>query len=513
MYIFHFDIPHIKIYIPVRQAKYQQKMEYSNIKYSSTRGGGRSLNFIQACLAGTATDGGLYMPSQIPQFDEAQMEHLAKLSYQDLAFHIISPFIGTSIAEEELRDIINNSYDTNFHHSEIAPLRRISHNQHQEYVLELFHGQTLAFKDFALQFLGNLLGFILKKQGKSTTIIGATSGDTGSAAIYGCKDCPSIELFMLHPYNKVSEVQRLQMTSIAKENIHNIAIEGNFDDCQNMVKEMFSNPEFIQGRTGLTAVNSINFARIIAQIVYYFYAVFQMMRLKKYDGNLRSFLDEYQINFSVPTGNFGDIFAGFLAKKMGLRINKLIVATNSNDILHRFFTQNDYSRKSLVQTSSPSMDIQISSNFERYLYLLHNKDVAKIKQLMQDFKQHGKLKIEEALLEQANKDFLSSKATEDDVLELMRSIHKNDNYLIDPHTATGVSAFRKLSKYGENIINITLATASPAKFPTYVKKATGVVAPLPKHLADLYQRKEYFKLLPNDIEQVKKYILLKLNIT
>ncbi|MFT5704037.1 MAG: threonine synthase, partial [Rickettsiales bacterium] len=365
------------------------------MRYISTRQQGNSLGFEEILLQGLAPDGGLYVPEFLPQFSLAEIKEMAKLNYQDLTYKIIHPFIGGEIPDAELKNIIEKSYKT-FSHKAIAPLKQVSSN---EYLLELFHGPTLAFKDFALQMLGNILDYFLTRSGKKVVIVGATSGDTGSAAIMGCKACDNAEIFILHPYKRVSDVQRKQMTTVIEKNVHNIAVKGNFDDCQAFVKKMFmlqsSGEDFLKGKK-IVAVNSINWARIMSQIVYYFYA------------GIRLGASENQpVSFSVPTGNFGDIYAGYLAKKMGLPIKKLIVATNSNDILARFINDNDYSRKELLETLSPSMNIQVSSNFERLLFDAYKnegqpKELAK---LMKAFENDGKLKAEPQVLKNIKKDF------------------------------------------------------------------------------------------------------------
>ena len=342
------------------------------MRYISTRGQAPALNFEDVLLAGLATDGGLYVPENLPRFTQEEIASWAGLPYHELAFRVMRPFVTGSIPDADFKKILEETYGV-FSHSAVAPLRQLNGN---EWVLELFHGPTLAFKDFALQLLGRLLDYVLEKRGERVVIVGATSGDTGSAAIEGCKHCENVDIFILHPHNRVSEVQRRQMTTIFGENIHNIAIEGNFDDCQEMVKASFADQSFLKG-TRLVAVNSINWARIMAQIVYYFHAALQL------GGPARS------VSFSVPTGNFGDIFAGYLARNMGLPINQLIVATNRNDILHRFMSGNQYVKETLHATLSPSMDIMVSSNFERLLFDLHGRNGAAIAGLM-DIVQAGR---------------------------------------------------------------------------------------------------------------------------
>jgi threonine synthase len=349
------------------------------MKYISTRGQAPALNFEDVVLTGLATDGGLYVPETIPTFSKDEIASWAGLSYQDLALKVMTPFVADSIPEADLKDLIDRSY-SGFRHDGIVPLVQTGHN---EWVLELFQGPTLAFKDVALQFLGNLLDYVLKKRNEKVVIMGATSGDTGSAAIEGCRHCDNVDIFILHPYQRVSEVQRRQMTTVIADNVSNIALKGNFDDCQNMVKASFADQSFLPEGRRLAAVNSINWARIMAQIVYYFYA------------GLHLGSPHRPVSFSVPTGNFGDIFAGYIAKSMGLPIDQLVIATNSNDILHRCISANDHSKKELLHTLSPSMDIMVSSNFERMLFELYGRDGDKICQLMNDFKS-GAMTLDEA---------------------------------------------------------------------------------------------------------------------
>ncbi|MBT6579462.1 MAG: threonine synthase, partial [Cellvibrionales bacterium] len=339
------------------------------MKYISTRGNAPELNFEQVLLTGLATDGGLYVPASLPEFSADQISGWAGLAYHELAFEIVSPFVGDCIPEDDLRAILAETYK-DFAHPAIAPLIQLDRN---EWILELFQGPTLAFKDFALQLLGRLLDYFLKKRNQRVVIMGATSGDTGSAAIEGCRRCDNIDIFILHPNNRVSDVQRRQMTTVLEDNVYNIAIEGNFDDCQDIVKASFRDQSFLPEGMQLVAVNSINWARIMAQIVYYFYAGLSLGSPAK------------TMAFSVPTGNFGDIFAGYLAKKMGLPISQLVIATNKNNVLHRVMTDSVYSRTALHQTLSPSMDISVSSNFERLLFDLYNRDGDCIRNMMEAF--------------------------------------------------------------------------------------------------------------------------------
>ncbi len=459
------------------------------MKYISTRGKAPVLSFEEVVLAGLASDGGLYLPETLPTFSKEEIASWAGLSYRDLAFKIMSPFVAGEIPDADFKSIIDRSYD-NFRHDAIAPLVQIGHN---EWILELFQGPTLAFKDFALQYLGNLLDYILEKRNEKVVIMGATSGDTGSAAIEGCRKCKNVDIFILHPHKRVSDVQRKQMTSVLESNVHNIALEGNFDDCQNMVKASFADQSFLPEGRKLAAVNSINWARIMAQIVYYFYASLSL------GGPHR------QVSFSVPTGNFGDIFAGYLAKKMGLPIDQLVIATNSNDILHRCIAKNDHSKQPLIHSLSPSMDIMVSSNFERMLFDLYDNDGAAIQKLMDDFKS-GEMKLSDAALEKARELFSSYRLDDDETIDVIRNVFENTEYLLDPHTAIGVKAGR-VTRKSQDIPMVTLATAHPAKFPEAAKKAGQETEPaLPHHMQDLFDRKEKYEVIDNDLAKVQSFM-------
>ncbi|WP_049722241.1 threonine synthase [Gilvimarinus polysaccharolyticus] len=459
------------------------------MKYISTRGQAPALSFEEVVLTGLAPDGGLYVPETLPEFSAEEIASWAGLSYQELAFKVVSPFVDGAVPDADLKKIIADSYAT-FRHSAIAPLIQTGHN---EWILELFQGPTLAFKDFALQFLGNLLDYILKKRNQKVVVMGATSGDTGSAAIEGCRHCDNVDIFILHPHNRVSNVQRRQMTTVLEDNVHNIALDGNFDDCQNMVKASFADQSFLPDGRQLVAVNSINWARIMAQIVYYFYASLAL------GGPARP------ISFAVPTGNFGDIFAGYLAKRMGLPIDQLVIATNSNDILHRAISANDLSKQQLQHTLSPSMDIMVSSNFERMLFDLYDRDGATIAQMMEDFKS-GEMHLDEKALERARGLFASHRVDDERMLEVIRDVFESTEYLLDPHTAIGVEAAR-VTRRDQNVPMVCLATAHPAKFPEAVQKAGQTEDPaLPHHMADLFEREERYEVLPNDTETVHKFM-------
>ncbi|WP_347330312.1 threonine synthase [Marinimicrobium locisalis] len=459
------------------------------MKYISTRGQAPALNFEDVVLTGLAPDGGLYVPETLPEFSQEEIASWAGLSYEELAFKIMAPFVSGAVSDEELKQIITEAYST-FRHDAIAPLVQTDHN---EWILELFQGPTLAFKDFALQFLGHLLDHLLKKRNQKVVVMGATSGDTGSAAIEGCRRCDNIDIYILHPYQRVSEVQRRQMTTVLEDNVHNIALEGNFDDCQNMVKASFGDQSFLPEDRQLVAVNSINWARIMAQIVYYFYA------------GLALGAPGRPVSFSVPTGNFGDIFAGYLAKRMGLPIDQLVIATNSNDILHRCLSDNDHSKQSLHHTLSPSMDIMVSSNFERMLFDLYDRDGDKIRGLMEDFKS-GAMHLDESALSKAKALFSSHKVDDATTLEVIRDVFARTEYLLDPHTAIGLKAARE-TRRRQDIPMVCLATAHPAKFPEAVRKAGQESDPaLPTHMADLFQREERYDVLDNNIGTVQSFI-------
>lgn len=458
------------------------------MKYISTRGNAPSLNFEDVVLTGLASDGGLYLPETLPKFSKEEITSWAGLSYQALAFKIISPFVDGEVADDELKEIIDKSYST-FRHPAIAPLIQTGHN---EWILELFQGPTLAFKDFALQFLGNLFDHILKKRDQKVVVMGATSGDTGSAAIEGCRHCDNIDIFILHPHQRVSDVQRKQMTSVLADNVHNIALEGNFDDCQNMVKASFRDQSFLPDGRQLVAVNSINWARIMAQIVYYFYASLAL------GGPHR------KVSFSVPTGNFGDIFAGYLAKKMGLPIDQLIVATNSNDILHRCISNNDHSKKELLHSLSPSMDIMVSSNFERLLFDAYDSDGAAIAQLMEDFKS-GTMTVADTAMKNIQDNFDSYRLDDDAMVSVIADVFDKNEYLLDPHTAIGVEAARKIRR-NHDVPMVCLATAHPAKFDEAITSAGLENPKLPHHMSDLFEREERFDVLEDNIETVQQYI-------
>jgi len=468
------------------------------MKYISTRGDAPDLSFEQVVLAGLASDGGLYVPETLPKFSTAEIASWAELSYQELAFKVIAPFVDGEISDDDLQGIIEKAY-VSFRHNAIAPLVQTGHN---EWVLELFQGPTLAFKDFALQFLGHLLDYILAKRKQKVVVLGATSGDTGSAAIEGCRRCDNIDIFVLHPHQRVSDVQRRQMTTVIADNVFNIALQGSFDDCQNMVKASFRDQSFLPDGRQLVAVNSINWARIMAQIVYYFYAALALGAPHR------------SVSFSVPTGNFGDIFAGYLAKQMGLPIEQLIIATNANDILHRCISDNDHSKQSLHHSLSPSMDIMVSSNFERLLFDLYKRDGHEIQRLMNEFDQ-GAMRLRDDVLSDARTLFSSFRLDDEATLDLIAQVYQSTEYLLDPHTAIGLAAARAERKsYATPMVS--LATAHPAKFPEAILEASraevlsgvsGLSEPsLPMHLSTLFDKEERYAVLPDNMADVHRFI-------
>ena len=455
------------------------------MRYISTRGEAPAASFEDVVLTGLAPDGGLYIPEQVPQVTAQQLDAWTKLSYSDLAYEVIRLFVAGAIPDAKLKAMIDASYAT-FSHPEVTPL---SHLYDNDWVLELYHGPTLAFKDVALQLLGRLLDYFLEKRQQHVAILGATSGDTGSAALEGCKHCRFVDLFILHPHQRVSDVQRLQMTTVTGANVNNIAIRGNFDDCQQIVKQAFADQSFLPKGYQLVAVNSINFARIMAQIVYYFYAGL------KFRGKAPA------VSFSVPTGNFGDIYAGYLAKKMGLPVRQLIVATNRNDILHRFISGNDYSKGTLEPTLSPSMDIMVSSNFERFLFDLFQGDTQRVTAFVKGGSVAAQ-KMTDAEWARAREHFASHAVDDAATCATIRKVHDKTGFLLDPHSATGVKA-AEVCDTDASIPMITLATAHPAKFAAAIERAGLKTPALPPHLANLFAREERCTVLDNSLDAVK----------
>jgi threonine synthase len=464
------------------------------VKYISTRGDAPALNFEQVLLTGLAVDGGLYVPETLPQFSAEDIAEMAGMDYPQLAQKIITPFVDDCIPADDLKAMLEETY-AEFRHNAVAPLVQIAPNQ---WVLELFHGPTLAFKDFALQLLGRLLDYVLERKHHKVVIMGATSGDTGSAAIEGCKRCKNIDIFILHPHQRVSDVQRRQMTTVAGDNIHNLAVQGNFDDCQAMVKASFGDRSFLPADRSLVAVNSINWARIMAQIVYYFYAAVALGSPAR------------PVSFSVPTGNFGDIFAGYLARQMGLPIERLIIATNRNDVLHRVMTSSTYGRQPLEHSLSPSMDITVSSNFERLLFDLYDRDGDQVSKLMAQL-DTGDVLFSEQAMAKARALFSSQRVSDEETGEQIARTWNECEYLLDPHTAIGVKAALE-SDADDDVPMVTLATAHPAKFPDAIASAGLTEDPaLPAHLSDLFDREERFEVLPNELSAVQSFMAEHIN--
>jgi len=457
--------------------------------YISTRGTAPTLDFRAATLAGLASDGGLYLPAHWPQMPIDEIRALAGLDYAETAVRVMRPFVAGVLSEDELRQLCRAAYGS-FSHDAVTPLVQLDH---RHWLLELFHGPTLAFKDVALQLLGQLFEKFLSGGDTNITIVGATSGDTGSAAIEAVAGREHIQIFMLHPEGRVSDVQRRQMTTVLAPNVHNIAIDGSFDDAQAMVKRLFGDEE-ARDQINLSAVNSINWARLMAQVVYYFYAA---VRLGGPDR---------PIAFSVPTGNFGDVFAGYVAAKMGLPIARLVVATNVNDILHRALTRGDYSAGTVTPTATPSMDIQVSSNFERLLFDLSGRDGAAITNMMGEFDRNRAMTIPADMLAGARGLFSSASIDGDAMALALRWAQEHGGQIIDPHSAVGLAAARVLD-IDADIPVVTLATAHPAKFREAVERSTGVRPALPPRLGNLFDREERYERLPGDYDAVKAFVL------
>ncbi|MDB3858038.1 threonine synthase [Pelagibacteraceae bacterium] len=457
------------------------------MKYFSTRNKSLKFSFKDIFLRGLAPDGGLFLPSEIKKYNQAELKNLGKLSYVDLATEIIFNFCKDDINKGDLKNLVKKAY-SNFKSKEVVELKKAGNHN----LLELYHGPTLAFKDIAMQVIGNMYDYLKVSKDKVVNIIVATSGDTGSAAISALNDRKNINVFILHPHNKISNIQRKIMTTIGSNNIFNIAVEGSFDDCQKIVKDMFNDNEFRE-KINMSGVNSINWARIICQIVYYFYAVFK--------------IDKENISFSVPTGNFGDIYAGYMAKKMGLPIDKLIVATNENDILQRVINTGEYKPDRVKPSLSPSMDIQVSSNFERLLFDILNEDDKKVASLMNDLETKGFFRLNQESVKTIQKDFCAKKINDEETLAIIKNLNIELKYILDPHTATAFGAIKKISDLSETVI---LATAHPYKFLETVKKATGIEITPPPQLSNIVDKKEKFDIVDNSISKIKNYILKKI---
>ncbi|MBB4053256.1 threonine synthase [Devosia subaequoris] len=457
------------------------------MQFVSTRGQAPALGFSDAVLAGLAADGGLYVPASWPQIGADEIADFAGKPYADVAYAVISRFTGDEIPADKLKAIIDAAY-ASFRHPSVAPLVELEPGH---FVLELFHGPTLAFKDVAMQFLSRVMDHILAERGLRATIVGATSGDTGSAAIEAFRGRDTTDIFILHPKGRTSEVQRRQMTTVLDDNVHNIALEGTFDDCQDAVKAMFNNHAF-RDRVRLSGVNSINWGRIVAQIVYYFTAAVSLGAPQR------------KVSFTVPTGNFGDIFAGYCARQMGLPIEKLVIATNANDILKRTLDSGRYEMAGVAPTISPSMDIQISSNFERLLFESVGREADQVNRMMAGLKQSRGFDLPETALAAIRRDFAAGKTDEIATRKVIADTHKASAYLLDPHTAVGVGVARDQAQ--SQVPMITLATAHPAKFPAAVAEASGIEPALPDWLGDLYERPERVTVLDNDQRQIEDFI-------
>ena len=454
------------------------------MRYISTRGRAPTLDFAGVLLAGLAEDGGLYVPEAWPAFSPDQWRALRGLPYPELAARVMAPFVAGAVEFEVLRRLCREAY-AGFNHPAVVPLVQLDHGL---FVMELFHGPTLAFKDLAMQLLGRLFDHVLRQQDGRVTIVGATSGDTGSAAIEACRDRDRVEMVILHPHGRTSEVQRRQMTTVLSPNITNLAVEGTFDDCQDLVKAMFADQPFRDGLR-LGAVNSINWARIAAQIPYYAAAALALGA------------PDREVAFAVPTGNFGNVLAAWAARRMGLPVARLSIGANANDILPRFLAGNDMSVRPVLPTLSPSMDIQVSSNFERLLFELLGRDAASCAAIMTGFRRDGRMAVPDAAWRQATALFhgagLDDPATEAE----MRRLHAEAGYLADPHTAIGIAAARSGALPG--VPCVAMATAHPAKFPDAMRVATGLAPALPQRLSDLHEREERFRVVPNRLDAVQ----------
>ena len=456
------------------------------MKYISTRNKSLNFDFSSIFLRGLAPDGGLFLPNEIQKFNQKDLEKLRTLNYIDLGVEIISKFCNPVLNKEKIKILLNKAY-SNFNTKNIVEIKKIDNIN----LLELYHGPTLAFKDIAMQVIG-LMYEALDLNKKKINIIVATSGDTGSAAISALKEKKNINLFVLHPHEKISNIQRKIMTTCNSSNIFNVAVKGNFDDCQKIVKQMFNDEQFRE-KINMSGVNSINWARIICQIVYYFYAYFQMSS---------------KVNFSVPTGNFGDVYAGYIAKKMGLPIDKLIVATNENDILCRVINSGEYKPQKVKPSLSPSMDIQVASNFERLLFDILNSDDQKVSKLMKSLNETGFFKLEKDELKKVKENFAAEKINDADTLRIIKDFFINYGFILDPHTATAVGASYKIRNKSKTVV---LGTAHPYKFLETIKLAIGKNIDPPKQFSDLTKKIEKFEIIDNKIDDIKKYIMEKIN--
>ena len=456
--------------------------------YVSTRGEAPVLAFDDVLLAGLAEDGGLYVPQEWPQFSADELVSMAAMSYAEIALQVIRPFVAGTIADTDLAQMIDETY-AGFGHAAVAPLKQIGSN---DWLMELFQGPTLAFKDFALQLVGRMFAHVLAARGERVTIVGATSGDTGSAAIEACRDRENIDIFILFPEGRVSPVQQRQMTTVDSANVHAIAVAGTFDDCQDLVKAMFNDAQFRRAQN-LSAVNSINWARVMAQFVEYVVAA------------VRRGAPPRPVSVAVPTGNFGNVFAGWGAWKCGLPIDRLVVGTNSNDILFRFFETGEMKMAGVEPTLSPSMDIQVSSNFERLLFDMLDGDGAAVRDWIADFRKSGSMQVDDVRLAEARRKISASRLDDEGTRRVIREIYETTGELLDPHSAIGVDAARQC-RGDKAVPMVALATAHPAKFPEAVKAATGIHPDLPDRMSDLFERDEKFERLPNDVAAVQDFV-------
>jgi len=458
------------------------------MQYISTRGSAQKLSFEEAMLTGLARDGGLYVPEIWPELSQDEIAAFAGLSYQEIALRVMTPFVGDTFTQDEFRGIIERAYSS-FNHDAICPLAQIGHNH---FLLELFHGPTLAFKDVAMQLIGQMFDAALKRRGERLTIVGATSGDTGSAAIEAFRGSEAVDVFIMYPHGRVSEVQRRQMTTPVEANVHALAIDGDFDDCQARLKDMFNDFEF-RDEVRLAGVNSINWARVMAQVVYFFTAAVSLGA------------PERRVSFTVPTGNFGDIFAGYVAKRMGLPIDRLIIATNQNDILHRTLQDGHHSKEGVTPSISPSMDIQVSSNFERLLFDLYDREGDAVSQVMSDLNTKGAFKLSQGALSKLHEEFDSGRASEDETSKTIKNMSDTVGQVLCPHTAVGVKVANEQSGDG-SVPMVTLATAHAAKFPDAVEAACDIRPPLPPHMADMYERKERVTRVANELSAIEAVV-------
>ncbi|WP_224815557.1 threonine synthase [Hasllibacter sp. MH4015] len=456
------------------------------MRYVSTRGNAPDLSFEDAMLTGLARDGGLYVPAEIPALSHGDIAAMAGLSYEEIAFRVMRPFIGDTFSDADFAELIAKAY-AGFGHAARAPLKQLQSNH---FLLELFHGPTLAFKDFAMQLIGQLFQAALARRGDRVTIVGATSGDTGSAAMEAFRGLDNVDVFIMFPHGRVSDVQRRQMTTVTEANAHALAITGDFDDCQARLKDMFNHFEF-RDRVKLAGVNSINWARVLAQVVYYFSAAVALGAPHR------------SVSFCVPTGNFGDIFAGYIAKRMGLPIEKLVIATNQNDILHRAMVTSAYTKEGVTPSISPSMDIQVSSNFERALFDAYGRDGRAVAQVMDELQTAGSFQISQGAMEALRETFTSGRASEDETSAMIKRALPEMGELLCPHSAVGVHVAQ--DHLGTTPL-VTLATAHPAKFPDAVEAATGIRPALPPRMADLFEREERMQRVDNDLAALEAVI-------